>query len=140
MLMRRETARMTGAASAVLGGTFLVAAFAHATDGFTETMTRAAPASVLGIVTGIALLVAGFGLLSNRLWGWRVGVGAHVLAIATLLFGLISLSQGYGDGRANLALPGVMLALVVLSFFALWRARPRNPIRRAQHKIAARLY
>ena len=139
MLMRRERARMTGAASAVLGGTFLFAAMARSTDGFTETATRAAPSVVLGIVAGIALLAAAFGLLSQRYWGWKVGLGAHLFAIGAVLFAMFSLASGYGAGTASLAIPGVMLVLLALSLLALWRARPRNPARRLKHEIAARM-
>lgn len=142
MLMRREYAQMTGGASAVLGGVFVFAALSHATDGFTDSVARAQPSTVLGLVAGVALLAAAFGLLSNRFWGWKTAVVAHALAIGTVLFGLFSLASGYGDndGRPNLALPSVLLVLLVLSFFALWRARPRNPLRRARHEMAARLY
>ena len=142
MLMRREYEQMAGGASAVLGGVFVFAALSHATDGFTDNVTRAQPSTILGLVAGIALLVAAFGLLTHRFWGWRVGIGAHIVALGVVLFGLISLASGYGDhvGRPNLALPGVLLVLLVLSFVALWRARPRNPLRRAQHEIAAKMY
>jgi hypothetical protein len=139
MLMRRDYTRMTGAATAVLGGVFLIAALAHATDGFTDQMTRLAPASILGLVSGIALLIAAFGLLSGRYWGWKAGMGAHIVAIVSTLIAMFSIAGGYGD-RPSLALPGVLLLLLVLSFFALWRARPRNPLRRAGHEIAAKMY
>jgi hypothetical protein len=140
MLMRRENARLSGAASAVLGGTFLIAAIAHATDGFSDAVVSALPATLLGVVSGIALLVAAVGLLSDRVWGWKVGLGAHLFAIGSVLLGLISVAVGYGDGRPNLIMPIVMLALLGLSLLALWRSRPRNPLRRAQHNIAARMY
>jgi ABC-type antimicrobial peptide transport system permease subunit len=140
MLMRRERARMSGAASAVLGGTFLIAAMAHATDGFTESVASAAPSVVLGILSGVALLVAAFGLLSQRYWGWKVGIGAHLLAIGSLLIALFSVAAGYGDRAASLAIPGGLLVLLSLSLLALWRARPRNPARRIKHEIAARMY
>jgi len=140
MLMRRENARMTGAASAVLGGTFLIAALARATDGFTESASRTLPSTVLGIVAGVALLVAAFGLLSQRLWAWKAGIGAHLFAIGVVLLGLFTVAAGYGDSNPSVALPLVVLTLLVLSCVALWRARPRNPLRRAKHEIAARMY
>ena len=139
MLMRREHERMTGAASAVLGGIFVIAALAHSTDGFTDD-ARALPSTILGLVSGIALLVAAFGLLSHRLWGWRVGVGAHVVAIVTTLISIFALVSRDGDGRADIGIPSVMLVLLVLSSIALWRARPRNPLRRMQHEVAAKMY
>jgi hypothetical protein len=139
MLMRRDYTRMTGAATAVLGGVFVIAAFAHATDGFSDHVMRAAPASILGLISGVALLIAAFGLLSGRYWGWKTGIGAHVLAIGATLIAMFSVAAGYGD-RPSLALPGTLLVLLVLSLFALWRARPRNPLRRAGHEIAAKMY
>jgi hypothetical protein len=139
MLMRRETAFGTGAASAVLGATFSIGALAHATSGFTHDVSRIGAASVLGIITGVALLAAAVGLVAQRPWGWRAGIGAHLLAIVTVLIGIFSLEAGYGSGHPNFALPGVLLLLLVLSLFALWRARPRHPLRRAGHKIAAHL-
>ena len=139
MLMRRERENMTGGASAVLGGVFVIAALAHATDGFTDSVTRALPSTILGLVAGIALLVAAFGLLAHRYWGWRTGVGAHVLAIGVVLLGIFAIAAGYG-AEASLALPVTLLVLLAMSFVALWRARPRNPLRRAGHEIAAKLY
>jgi hypothetical protein len=139
MLMRRERERMTGAASAVLGGVFVIAALAHATDGFTDRITRALPSTILGVIAGVALLVAAFGLLSHRYWGWKAGVGAHMLGIAITLIGVFAIAAGYG-AQSSLAIPGVLLVMLVLSFFALWRSRPRNPLRRAGHEIAAKMY
>lgn len=140
MLMRSERARMSGAASAVLGGTFLIGALARATDGFTESVGRAAPSVVLGVIAGVALLVAAFGLLSLRYWGFRAGLVAHLLAIGVVLFALFSVAAGYGGGAASLAIPGVFLVLLSLSLIALWRARPRNPAQRLKHEIAAKMY
>jgi uncharacterized membrane protein YqjE len=137
--MRRERERMTGGASAVLGGVFVIAALAHATDGFTDSVARALPSTILGLVAGIALLVAAFGLLSHRYWGWKTGVGAHLLAMMTVLIGIFAITAGYG-AESSLALPVTLLVLLVLSFVALWRSRPRNPLRRAQHEIAAKMY
>ena len=140
MLMRRERSRMSGAASAVLGGVFFIAALAHATDGFTESTMRAAPSVVLGIISGIALLTAAVGLLGLRSWGFGVGVFAHLFAIGTVLFAMFSVAAGYGGAAASLALPGGLLVLLALSLLALWRARPRNPAQRLKHEVAARLY
>jgi HAMP domain-containing protein len=56
------------------------------------------------------------------------------------LFAVFSLARGYGDYNDSMALPGTMLVLLVLNFVALWRTRPRNPLRRIQHEVAAKLY
>lgn len=140
MLMRREQERMTGAATAVLGGIFMIAGLAHATDGFTERVVEALPSAILAIVAGGALLFAAFGLLSNRPWGWRVGIGAHAVAMLVALLAIFALAAGYGNGDANFAIPGVMLVLLLMSFIAVWRSRPRNPVRRMGHEIAAKMY
>ena len=139
MLMRSERERMSGAASAVLGGLFLIAGMARATDGFTDDVSHIGPSFVLAMLSGIALLVAAFGLLGQRIWGWRVGIAAHVLAIGSVLFALFSVAAGYG-ASSSLAIPGALLLLLMLSFLALWRARPRNPAQRLKHEIAARMY
>ena len=139
MLMRTERERMSGAASAVLGGLFLIAGMARATDGFTDEVTHVGPSFVLAMLSGIGLLIAAFGLLGRQIWGWRVGMAAHLFAIGAVLFALISVAAGYG-ASASLAIPGSLFLLLVLSFLALWRARPRNPAQRLKHEIAARMY
>jgi hypothetical protein len=140
MLMRREQERMTGAATAVLGGIFMIAGLAHATDGFTESVGEALPSAIIAIVAGGALLFAAFGLLSNRYWGWKAGIGAHIVAMAVTLIAIFALAAGYGDGRPSYAIPGVMFVLLLMSLIAVWRTRPRNPIRRMGHEIAAKMY
>ena len=139
MLMRREHERMSGAATAVLGGLFVVAGLAHATDGFTENVARALPSAILAIVAGVALLAAAIGLLMNRYWGWRAGIGAHAIAMIVTLIAIFAIAAGYG-AASSLAIPGTLFVLLLLSFFALWRSRPRNPVRRVQHNIAAKMY
>ena len=138
MLMRREHERMSGAATAVLGGVFVIAGLARATDGFTENAARALPSAILAIVAGVALLAAAFGLLANQYWGFRAGLGAHALALIVTLIAIIAIAAGYG-APASLAVPGVLFVLLLLSLLALWRSRPRNPLRRAQHNIAAKM-
>ena len=139
MLIRRDYSRMTGAASAVLGGLFTIGALAWASDGFTDDVIRAAPSVIIGIVVGVTLLIAAFGLMANRVWGFQVGLGAHVLAIAAVVFSMFAIGEGYGDGNPSLAIPSVMLVLLVLNMVALWRARPRNPLKRMGHEVAARM-
>lgn len=139
MLVRRDYSRMTGAASAVLGGLFTIGALAWASDGFTDDAMHGTPSVIIGLVVGISLLIAAFGLMMNRAWGVGVGLIAHFLGIAAVVYSMIAINQGYGDGRPSLAIPGVMLLLLVLNLVALFRARPRNPLKRMGHEIAAKM-
>lgn len=136
MLMTPERERMSGAVTAVLGGLFMIAGLARATDGFTDD-AHASPSAILAIFAGVILLAAGAGLISNRYWGWKTGAGAHAIALIVTVFAIFSVA---GSSSGVLAVPAVMLVLVLASFAALWRARPRNPMRRMQHNVAAKLY
>ena len=141
MLSRRRTERAVGAVAAVLGGTFVIAALAFATDGFESSVMDVAPSVMLGGVAGIALLFAAAGLLAHRRWGWGVDVGAHVLGILAAVLTLIGLSAGSDTVLTSSEIvSGALLVLLLVSMFALWRARPRRPMRRAGHRVAAKLY
>lgn len=141
MLTTRRTERAVGAVAAVLGGTFVIAALAFATDGFESSVMDVEPSFVLAGIAGIALLFAAAGLFAHRSWGWAADIGAHVLGIVAAVFTLIGLSSG-SDGvlTSSEIVSGALLVLLLVSFFALWRSRPRRPLRRASHRVAAKLY
>jgi hypothetical protein len=141
MLTTRRTERAAGAVAAVLGGTFVVAALAFATDGFETSIMDLAPSVVLGVLAGIALLFAAGGLFAHRRWGWSVDIAAHVVGMIAAVVALVGLSAGSDDIlTSGEIVSGALLVLLVVSFFALWRTRPRRPLRRASHRIAAKLY
>lgn len=141
MLARRRTERAVGAVAAVLGSTFVIAALAFATDGFESSVMDVAPSVVLAGLAGLALLFAAAGLFAHRRWGWGVDIGAHVIGIVAAVLTLIGLSAGSDSVLTSSEIvSGALLVLLLVSFYALWRARPRRPIRRASHRMAAKLY
>jgi len=141
MLMRRRTERAIGAVAAVLGGTFVIAALAFATDGFESRVMDVEPSIVLGGIAGVALLLAAGGLFAHRRWGWSADMGAHVIGIIAAVLTLIGLSAGSDTVLTSSEIvSGALLVLLLVSLFAVWRARPRRPMRRASHRVAAKLY
>lgn len=141
MFMRRRTERAVGAVAAVLGGAFLIAALAFATDGFESSRIDSEPGVVLGGVAGVALLLAAAGLFAHRSWGWGMDLGAHLIGIVAALLTLVGLSAGSDSVLTSSEIvSGGLLVLLLVSLFVLWRARPRRPLRRAGHHMAAKLY
>jgi len=68
-------------------------------------------------------------------------VGAHVIGIVAAVLALLGLSAGSDSVLTSTEfVSGALLVLLLVSFFALWRARPRRPMRRAGHRMAAKLY
>lgn len=141
MFMRRRTERAVGVIAAVLGGTFVIAALAFATGGFATSAVHMAPGSILGAVAGLALLIAAAGLFAHRRWGWGMDIAGHVLGIGAALlamFGIAAQRDAVADSGGVVS--GAMLVLLLVSLFTLWRARPRRPLRRVGHEMAAKLY
>jgi peptidoglycan/LPS O-acetylase OafA/YrhL len=143
MFMRRRTERAVGAVAALLGAVFVIAALAFSTDGFAADTARIAPSSIVSGVAGLALLVASAGLFAHRRWGWGADIAGHVLGIGAALLALFGV--GVAAGRSDLAgsemvVPGGMLVLLMISLYSLWRSRPRHPLRRAGHNVAAKMY
>ncbi|HET8938381.1 MAG TPA: hypothetical protein VFN67_33285 [Polyangiales bacterium] len=139
--MRRRTERAVGVIAAVLGGTFVIAALAFATGGFATSAVHMAPGSILGAVAGLALLIAAAGLFAHRRWGWGMDIAGHVLGIGAALlamFGIAAQRDAVADSGGVVS--GAMLVLLLVSLFTLWRARPRRPLRRVGHEMAAKLY
>lgn len=131
MLMRREHERTTSAVAALLGGGFVCAALVYATAGYASDV-RTLPVGLLGLLSGLLLLVAAFGLYMGNHWGWKADVVAHVVAIVEALLAMWMLARP-GASAA-------ILILLTLSLAALWRVRPRNMLRRVKHRLVARLY
>jgi hypothetical protein len=139
--MRRRTERAIGAVAAVLGGTFVIAALAFATGGFAASVVHIAPSSVLGAIAGFALLIAAAGLFAHRRWGWSVDIAAHVIGIGAALLAMFGVAAQRDDvAGSGGVVSGGMLVLLLISLFTLWRARPRRPLRRVGHEMAAKLY
>jgi hypothetical protein len=127
--------------AAVLGGTFVIAALAFATDGFESSVMDIAPSAVLGGLAGIALLCAAAGLFAHSRWGWGADIAAHLIGIVAAALTLIGLSSKSDNVLTSSEIvSGGLLVLLLVSAFTLWRARPRRPLRRAGHRVAAKLY
>jgi hypothetical protein len=144
MLTRYENTRTFIMTSTVLGLGFLLAGLAH-TAGFLtlaglDNDSRVYAADGVELLCGVLLLGAAFALRGVRASGWRNALGAHVIALVCLTLGVLLFSDTLRLSPLAFGFNLVMLALLVFNTLALWRMRPRNPLKRAQHEIAARLY
>jgi hypothetical protein len=129
----------------LFGGCFLIAGLVHATGGIEmgelSREPRMIEMALMELISGGVLVAAAMGQFRRRMWAWKTGLLGHVLGIATAALGLLAPQIGFGmlsDVGHMFYL--LMLVLMSLSLIALWRSRPRNAVRRAQHRIAARLY
>jgi prepilin signal peptidase PulO-like enzyme (type II secretory pathway) len=91
------------------------------------------PATIVEVISGLALLGAAYSLLAGSFLRWRTALRAHVLALAGVLLGVGALALGLGPRTAaNDAYHRGMLVLLVaglvLSLAARWReSRRRSP-------------
>jgi hypothetical protein len=147
MLMRYETNRALALTSSVIGAGFLLGAFAHlfgwlpleTASGELREPRVLIPTAVL-VLCGVLLLGAAFSLRTIRASGFRNALVAHGVTLVSLIIALLVLASALEVSVLSLGFYVTMLVLVGLNFAGLWRARPRNPLKRAQHEIAARLY
>jgi hypothetical protein len=145
MLRSTERTSIFGVMCGLLGGCFLLAGLVHTTGGadFGELARepRMIELGLLELISGAVLCAAAVAGFARQLWAWRAGILGHVLGIATSILGLLSPRIGFGPltDVANMFFL-MMLILLSLDLLAVWRLRPRNRLRRAQHRMAARLY
>lgn len=146
MLRRYERISIFGVMCGLLGGCFLLAALVHTGggDGFGGELAREPRMTELGLlelISGAVLCAEAVGAFARRLWAWKTGVLGHVLGIVTAILGLLAPRIGFGPltDVANMFFL-MMLILLSLDLLAVWRLRPRNPVRRARHRMAARFY
>lgn len=138
MWTRRRTERAIGAVAAVMGGIFIIASLAFATNGIAAGVM--APTVIAGALASIALLVAAVGLLAHRRWGWSMDIGAHLIGMIAAVLAVVGVVSARGDAAdSNIIVSGGLLVLVFASMMAIWRARPRRPLRRMGHNIAAKM-
>jgi hypothetical protein len=145
MLTHYQSTRTLSVTSAVLGAGFFLGALAHIVGwlpfGSLANEPQILPAALVELFCGLAMLYAAVMLRSAHPEGFPRAFGAHVGAIMAVIVGMISLTLGVGEStEMNTTYHGVMLLLLLLNAVGLWRMRPRNPIKRVQHRIAARLY
>jgi len=93
--------------SAGLGITAMISAFSSEVGGGAQTV-----GFVISIV--MALVLLGLGVLASRLTRWAYIVGTILVALDTLLLGLIALKFGVGDLVVSIALH----AWALFSFFS----------------------
>jgi hypothetical protein len=145
MLTRSRNSQRYALTSTLIGAAFLLGALAHAM-GWLPVSTASAeasilPAAVTELCCGILLVGAAMALRAYRPAAWRNALIAHVLAFAAIVTELLGLLLGLRDTtQVSATYEAVMVALLVFNAIGLWRARPRNPIKRAQHRMAARIY
>ena len=145
MLTRSKNSQNYAMTSTMIGVAFMLGALAHAMGWLQVSAAaveaRILPAAVTELCCGILMLVAAMTLRAHRPNAWRNAIIAHVLAFAAIVAELLGLLLGLRDTtQASALYQGVMVAFLLFNLIGLWRARPRNPIRRAQHRIAARMY
>jgi hypothetical protein len=145
MLNRYENTQTFVVTSSVLGIGFLLGAVAHWIGwlplGALAYEPRIIPSALFELLCGVLLLGAAFALRSYRPAAWRNALGAHIVALIGVVLGMTTLSIAYAaDTTVSTVYHVVMLGLLLLNTIGLWRLRPRNPLKRAQHEIAARLY
>jgi peptidoglycan/LPS O-acetylase OafA/YrhL len=144
MFRRYENTRTFAVTSAVLGVGFLFGALAHVFGwlplGTAADDSRLFVSGGMELLCGFLLLGAAVALRRVRANGWRNALGANGLALVGLVLTMLVVSPALGAGVLSMGFHAVMLLLLVLNTIGLWRLRPRNPLKRAQHEMAARLY
>jgi hypothetical protein len=145
MLKRSRNSQTYALTSTMIGVLFLLGALAHAMGwvpvNHVGSAARILPAAVTELCCGVLMVVAAMALRAHRPAAWRNAIIAHVLAFAAIVIELLGLVLGLrGTSEPTALYQGVMVALLIANLIGLWRARPRNPIKRAQHRVAARLY
>jgi hypothetical protein len=145
MLKHSRNSQTYAMTSTMIGVAFMLGALAHAMGWLQVSSSaeeaRILPAAVTELCCGILMLVAAMTLRAHRPGAWRNAIIAHVLAFAAIVTELLGLLLGLRDTtQASALYQGVMAAFLLFNLIGLWRTRPRNPIKRAQHRIASRLY
>jgi hypothetical protein len=144
MFTRLNNVRTFGMTSLVLGMLALFGGLAHALGWWAvpvvDSETRWYAATVAELLTGIMLLSAAFSLRSIRPGAWRGALGAHVGALVCLAVGVGLFAGSVRESAPLTGFVGMLFVLIALNAAGLWHLRPRNPLKRAQHEIAARLY
>lgn len=144
MLARLSNVRTFSMTSVILGVIALCGGLAHALGWLPapglESEPRVYIASVIELLTGCLLLGAAYALRSILPSAWRSALGWHVAALLCVGVGVILFSGAMRVSLLSAGFHGVLFVLIALNAAGLWHLRPRNPLKRAQHEIAARLY
>ena len=145
MLRSYERISIFGAMCGIFGGCFLLASLVHTTGdvelGGLTREPRMVELGMLELIAGATLCAAAVGGFARRVWAWKAGALGHALGIVTSIIGLLAPRLDIGPlTEVGNMFYLMMLILLSLSMVALWRLRPRNPVRRAHHRLAARMY
>ncbi len=95
--------------------TFLLAALLHLGIplGFSEP--RILPAAIVEGLCGLFLAVSTYTVLARTTWAWGAALAAHLVAVAGVLLGIISLALGAGPSTvANTIYHRVILGVLVV--------------------------
>jgi hypothetical protein len=144
MLARLSNARTFSLTSLVLAVIALCGGLAHTVGWLPieplEREPRVYIAAVIELITGVLLLGAALSLRSLRPSAWRSALGAHFGALLCLGLGSAVFAGATRVSLWSVGLHGLLFVLIALNAAGLWQLRPRNPLKRAQHEMAARLY
>ena len=145
MLRTYERIRMFGVLCGVFGGAFLLAALVHMSTGVDlgelSREPRMMELGLLELISGAVLSAAAVGHFARKIWAWKTGMFGHLLGLVTSVIGLLAPQLGFGSlTEVGHMFYLLMLVLLSLSLIAQWQIRPRNPVKRAAHRAAARLY
>jgi hypothetical protein len=100
--------------------TFLFAALLHLGIplGFSEP--RIIPAAIVEGLCGLLLAVSTYAVLARTTWAWGAALAVHLVAVAGVLLGIISLALGAGPSTvANTIYHRVILGVLVVVLLLL---------------------
>lgn len=143
MLSHSQSTRTLSVTSGILAAGFLFGAVAHAVGwipfGSLANEPQILPVALIEVFCGLAMLYAAAALRAATPDTYRRAFGAHIGAIMAVVVAMISFALGVGRSTGlNTLFHAVTLALLLLNSVGLWRMRPRDPITRVQHRVAAR--
>jgi hypothetical protein len=114
-----------GLLAAVYSATFGVAALLHLDVdipvGFAVLDEPPRPIGVIVEgVAGIALAIGAFAVLARRTWAWAAAIGAHAVALAGVLWGMVAVAAGRGPQTPlNDSYHRVMVVLLAVNVILL---------------------
>jgi hypothetical protein len=96
--------------------------------GFSEPVI--VPAVIVEGLCGAVLVMASFGLLTSRPWGWIGAVIAQAFSLAGVLLGIVAINAGRGPhSELNDTYHGIMVVALALGLGALWVPSIRRALR-----------
>lgn len=132
--------RTVGLLTAVYAGTFVLAVLLHVgVDiplGFAVLEEPVRPFAV--IVEGLAAIVlalGAFGVFARKTWAWAAVIGAHAVALAGVLWGMVAVAAGRGPHtQLNDTYHRVMVVLLGANLILLLTPLGRRSLGRGRHR------